>query len=269
MAKGATRISDIQENVWTQAIGTAVVGLLLIGVSGIVYWLLNYLPVFSELPIAAKLPIALAPAIGAVIVLIAGWRSAQARTRNLARVAFPCPYCDRPNHFAEEPTEDFECDYCDRTVHFDEGKPIPVRVVKCPSCSTEHRVSVNLVAYLCDRCNRTIELKPDPKYRPMAPAHPLPAATDQMLQNYDVLLTAYDRRRENDLVFKLQNLLVVNLKEARQMLETATPRAPIIVLMDVPHRKAEAVRRQLQELGATITLRPTAAVPRGPAPRAR
>jgi hypothetical protein len=89
--------------------------------------------------------------------------------------------------------------------------------------------------------------------------------TSAMLEDYDVVLLAIDRRRENDLAFKIQNLMVVNMPVARKLIATATPSTPLVVIGKVSQRKADAVRRQLQELGATAAIRPTnAAEPSAP-----
>ena len=153
------------------------------------------------------------------------------------------------------PTIDFDCEFCHRTVHFDTGRPIPVQTIVCRACRAEHRVAVNVQRYTCDSCNRALAL---PWIRADRDGGIRDNTEDAMLQNYDVLLIAYDRRRENDMAFKVQNLLVVNLNEARRLMGAVSSQTPLILGHDLPQRKAEAIRRQLQELGATATMRPTA-----------
>ena len=77
---------------------------------------------------------------------------------------------------------------------------------------------------------------------------------DALLQNFDVHLTHMDPRKENDLAFKLQDMLTVPLKEAKTMLHNASPEMPLVIGYSMPQRKAEAIRQQLQALGATVRL---------------
>lgn len=49
--------------------------------------------------------------------------------------------------------------------------------------------------------------------------------------------------------------MVINLNDARKAIATASSQTPLTVGHDLPQRKAEAIRRQLQELGATSTIR--------------
>ena len=83
------------------------------------------------------------------------------------------------------------------------------------------------------------------------------ADAEEAPHNYDVLLISVDRRHEIEVAMKLQNILVVNLPEARRLMASAGTATPLVVSHALPQRKAEAIRRQLQDVGATATLRPT------------
>ena len=176
-----------------------------------------------------------------------------ALSKQMATVGFICPYCQQELQFLESPTTDFDCEHCSRTVHFDNGFPVPVRTIICQACRAEHRVASSVDRYICDKCNRPLQLNVTPDKA----AAIIDAENDAMLQNYDVLLLASDRRHESELSFKLQNLMVVNLPDARRLLSTASNQTPLVVGHDLSQRKAEAIKRQLEELGATVSVRPT------------
>lgn len=260
MAKSATRLSDVQEREWTQSAGTAVVGVGILIASALIIYFMKFLPIPESQLLVSRVIAGIALGVGGLLMLSAVHRSFQAKIAK--HVTFTCPFCDKENRFVEAPTSDFDCEHCDRTVHFENGKPIPVHTVACQACRTEHRVAVNVSHYVCDSCNRPLRLKTDPNFT-QAVVHEREVSTpDELLRNYDVLLVAVDRRRENDVAFKLQNMLVVSLKESRNLIASASARTPLIIAFDQPQRKAEVIRRQLQELGATVTLRPTNSVPR-------
>jgi transposase-like protein len=267
MAKSAERISDVQEREWTASIGTAVVGIGLLAVAAVVMYLMKYMPIPPEHLLVSQIIAGVAVVGGGAIILAALYRSSQ--TRKVARVPFPCPFCGKDNFFPQKPTEEFDCEHCDRTVHFENGEPVPAHTIVCQYCRTEHRVPVNVASYLCDSCNRPLRLRPDPHFKTAVVHTHAVEARDEILQNYDVLLIGYDRRREEEIAYKVQNLsaaktvggVAINLPEVRRMLLGASKAAPLTVAYDLSQRKADAIRRQLQEIGATVVLRPTNAVP--------
>ena len=252
MAKQATRISDVQEKEWTESTGTAVVGLIILIVAAIVlYFMRFYVP--PELLYGYKIVGSLAVIIGGVIVIAALYRGTQVNL--IKKVPFACPYCDKPINFDAPPTHDFDCEHCSRTVQFIDGDMVSVQTVICRACRTEHRVAENVSHYVCDRCNRPLLLTPtksdDQAVVKVADFAGKAPSTDYM----DVLLSAFDRRHETELAFKLQNILLTNLPDARKMMATASDKTPLVVGINLPPQKAEAVKRSLQELGGTVTLR--------------
>jgi len=251
MAKNATRISDVKVKEWTDSIGTGLIGLGVMLAAGLLMYSVKFWIPPGGLALATRILMGVGVLGGAGILGTAIYRSVEAN--KAPGVPYPCPYCDSINMFTETPVGDFDCEACDRTVHFEHGAPIPVRTIICQACRTEHRVAINVQRYVCDRCNRPLRLAADPTQK-------LATATDDLdalLMNYDVLLLAHDRRQENELAMKLQNLMVVNLKESRRMMLAATSAKPLVVSSNQPQRKAEAIRRSLQELGATVTIRPS------------
>jgi transposase-like protein len=261
MAKSATTLTDVKEQVWIQSFGAVLVGLGIFAVAGILFYFMQFwMP--REILGAARIVVGLAMLTGIGICGVALYSGAL--TNRMKAVSMPCPYCDREMQFPTAPTEDFDCEFCNRTVHFENGKPIPVQIVVCRACRAEHRVAINVQRYTCDKCNRPLQLAWVRDTRQVGISD---TAEDAMLQNYDVMLVAYDRRRENELAFKIQNLMVTNLNEARRLMGTVSSQTPLVVGYDLPQRKAEAIRRQLQELGATATMRPTRTGTAAPARR--
>ncbi len=171
---------------------------------------------------------------------------------SVAKFKETCPFCDKENTFFQPPNSDWDCDFCHRTARYENGEMVPVTYVMCTACRAEHRVPVNVKRYLCDQCNRPLNISGD-----LRGGTAIIEVEDQLFQNFDVLLVAYDRRLENELAFKIQNLLVVNMLEARRMINNINNQTPLIVGYNLPERKADAIRRDLQVVGGTARLRPT------------
>lgn len=265
MPKSATRVSDVQEVEWSEAIALGVRGILVAIVAGIVlYFFKRLLPPIATSTTVLEMLAVIGILSGLAIMLVAVRRAFQAR--HAGTVLVQCPYCDADNKFLEAPTTDFTCEHCDRQVHYENGAMIPVLEVECQSCHAKHRVAENVHRYVCDSCNRALKLG---KAGTDANASFGANTGDALLQNYDVLLVAFDRRKENEMAFKLQNLLVVNMNEARRLMHTAGPTTPLLVAQNVPERKANSIRQQLQELGATSRVQPTASAGARPAQPAR
>lgn len=250
MANEVRKIVEVQENTWTQASGKIIAGLIVFLVAGSLIYLAQFPFRGNDAALSiARVVCGLIAFGGLALVGSAIYTGVQART--IPGVGCECPYCDKVIRFESEPTQSFDCEFCNRTVHFEAGVPIPVRTINCPFCHTDHRVAINVLRYVCDNCNRPLELAAQ-----VAGARAPAAGQEAATSNFDVLLIAADRRHEIEIAMKLQNILVVNLPEARRLMAAASTTSPLIVSHGVPQRKAEALRRQLQDVGATVTLRP-------------
>ena len=251
MANPVRKIAEVQESAWTQASGKIIVGVLIFVVAAALIYAAKFaLPSGTLRVVQVLLGLV---ALGGLGLVGASIYSAL-EVRKTRGASYACPYCEKDNRFEGEPTTSFDCEFCNRTVHFENGLPVPVRMVTCPFCHSDHRVATTVQRYMCDRCNRPLELAPQNRGGPSAPVAVEPEA--KLL--YDVLLLATDRRHEIEIAMKLQNILVVNLPEARRLMTTASTTTPLIVSHSLPQRKAEAIRRQLQDVGATASLRPSA-----------
>jgi ribosomal protein L7/L12 len=290
MLKSAARRSDVLEREWSQSIGLLGGGILLIVLAGVVFYFTymghfviprtantvaqpgTYNTVNDPRYFTHQSNVAFADFLAqhaallwlldllGMVMLVSGLGLCLTAAKRgifaprMPTIPFLCPYCDGETMLLAEPTTDFTCDHCDRQIHFENGVLVPVRHIVCPACRAEHRVAINVQRFVCDRCNRALQISAD---KPITLAPTTQEGSDGEARNFDVLLVAYDHRQESTVAFKVQNLLVVNMKEARRLLHTASSSAPLIVAQNEPELKAESIRRQLQELGATATLRPT------------
>ncbi len=244
-----TSVTEVKEVTWTESFGTGLVGLALM-LAAIAGFYFSKFASPHSMQIAARIGSSVGLLAGGAIFGLAIVRSLEAR--KVKGFPFTCPYCDTVSEYTAKPVADFDCEHCNRTVHFLNGEPIPVRTIICQACKTEHRVPANLERYVCDKCNRPLKLVADKKV-----AVASNEAIDAMLQNYNVELLGLDKRHENDVISKIQSLMMLTLPEARRLVEAASPSAPLIVAYDLPQRKADAVRRSLQELGATAAIKST------------
>lgn len=259
MTQKTTSVTQVREVTWIESSGTALVGITIMLVAAACIYFTKYLSPPS-LQLGARLACAVGLLAGGAILGLAIQRILEAK--KVKGFPFACPYCETVSEYVEKPTEDFDCEHCNRTVHFENGEPIPVRTIICQACKSEHRVPANLTRYVCDKCNRPLKLAVDPNQKVAAASN---EAADAMLQNYNVVLLGIDKRKESELTYKVQSLLMLTLPDARRLVDSASPNAPLIVAHDLTQRKADAVRRSLQELGATAAIRPTGT----PAPEAR
>lgn len=239
MATGSTSRAEVLEKEFEAATTLLIKGAVVLVGSLILVWILAR----AGLPQIAAV-FGITALVGLVVMAVAGRRMYLAR--NVPAITVYCPYCQHPNQFVAEPTEDWTCEGCHRTVYYENGKMVPVREITCPSCRTVHKVSQKARTFTCDRCNRTLSLTD-----PSKPAE-IVAEPSDMLRNYDVILTQAGRQ-PTDVAMALQDILVCNLKEARARLSEL----PLTVVRNVPERKAEAIRARLRELGATAVIRPT------------
>lgn len=257
MNKETATLSDLQEVEWTQSVGTIVTGLSLVVGSALLLYFSKFWLSDSPLMMARAL-MSLALVVGVGVTGLGAFRFIKARS--VSSVAYPCPYCNAECRLANAPTDNFVCEGCSRTVHFLDGEPVEVVEVTCSACRSAHKVCISASRYICDKCNRPVNL-------PFLKDDHSEQEFDQggLTQNYDVLLFGYDHRKENELAFKLQNVMMVNLAETKRLLHAVTPESPLVVGNLLAERKADSIKRQLQELGATVSTRASAAVAGRPA----
>ena len=259
MAKGATTLSEVREREYTQSIGMAAWGIGLIVVCLALIAFLGYIVPPSMLMVSRVL-CAIAALVGLALLIAAGKRIFD--VRNAASVLYRCPYCDAQNHLTAQPTEDFACESCHATIRFENGKPVPIRTITCTTCGADHRVSVKAERYVCDKCNAVLQVQQQTQpvfgmAPPAAAAAPRQPAMMLGGANQNVLLQGFDRSRENQVAAILQRELSVEIAEARRLLHSVSEKTPLIVAYDVPYDQADGLRRQFDQLGATVSMRNT------------
>ena len=155
MADEVTTISEVRERVWTHAIITALLGLGMITAAALCRYFVGLL-LNGPTQSMALFMLGVVMFAGVGILGLSGYKFYQAYKAK--GVSAPCPFCGKDNFFVALPTGDYDCEQCDRTVHYIAGKPIPVRKLVCQYCKTEHLVPTNVEHFVCDSCNRTIEI---------------------------------------------------------------------------------------------------------------
>ena len=184
-------------------------------------------------------------ALAGVLVGLLGLKRMYDASHTVAE-SIECPYCDKSVELVGGLRKDFSCDHCDRTVHVERGKLVPVRTVACIVCEAEHRISARTTSFTCTSCNRVLTFR-DPSKPDVVVAE-----NSDVMRNYDVLLTQ-PGRREAEVAMALQSILVCNLPDARRQMQEL----PLVIVRNVPERKADAMRSKFRELGASIAVRPT------------
>lgn len=264
MAPGVRKLSDEIEKEWSQAITTGFKGLAWIVVSLLLFYFTGTLVKYEPLIVYLGYFLAIVALLAGLAMIGASARNAY-YVRKRPTVEFTCPYCSEVNKLLRRPTEDFTCENCRREIHFIEGEPVAVRTIVCQACRAEHRVAVSIDRYMCDKCNRPlriVDLDAASSDAPTVCRIDSSAIDPDAQGNQDVLLVAFDQRRLDELAFKVQDLLVVNAAETRRLMRLATRSAPLVIGMDVAPMKADAIRRELSELGASVQVRPTTAAAR-------
>lgn len=251
MTNEAVKVVEVKERTWLESIGSGFVGSVIFVIAGLLVYFGHFFISSNILP-AFRAFGYLGMVLGIGIIGVALYQTRKVEKE--PNTPFTCPFCDATNQFFGYPTKDFVCESCTRTVHFENGQMIPVRTIVCQACRTEHRVPMNILRYVCDRCNRPLKLSADPTQKVASASN---AQNEAMMHNYDVLLIGFDRRHETATAMKIQNIMTVNLPDARKILASASEKAPIPISWGEPLRKAEALRRQFEDLGATVSVRPS------------
>ncbi len=251
MAKGATSRSDILEREYTKAILILVRSGIMLIVSLLLVWFFGRLVIVRPLLDIGLLGVAAAIGFG----VWGGWKVY--RALSVKTVSFQCPYCSHEMRFPNVPENGFDCEDCNRPVAIKDGQVVAIKTITCPVCRTEHKVSVDAHRYICDNCQRPLNVSGD------VPTTEITVGGDsEILRNYDVILTSAGRS-PNDVALALESIMILTLAEARRLLQEL----PLTVVRNVPERKADAIRRRLRELGSTAVIQPT--VTEAPNQRAR
>jgi len=178
-----------------------------------------------------------------------GWQYMQ--VNNLPSYRAICPYCEQATLFLAPPTEDYTCEHCHRVVAIEGGQVVPPLVLVCRHCGTPQKVSPRAKMFICDNCNGQNDLKPAAK--PGVAAAPVGAAEESLeYTTYDVVLVDAGHNTE-EVLDVLCHLLAAPRDHCRGILKDL----PMVILVDLPRRRADNYRRMLREAGATAEVHPT------------
>ncbi|NSW77836.1 MAG: hypothetical protein HPY54_02245 [Chthonomonadetes bacterium] len=212
-----------------------VVGLFLLYLSTIAAWM----PFFVGVIVTVA---------GIGIAGYGGWQYLQ--LNNLPSYRALCPYCDQPTLFLAPPTEDYTCEHCHRVVAIEGGQVVPPLVLVCRHCGAPQKVSPRAKMFICDNCNGQNDLKPA---RPGVAAATAGAGEESFeYQTYDLVLVDAGHNTEEVL-----EILCTILAAPRDHCRGILKELPMVILVDLPRRKADSYRRMLREAGATAEVHPT------------
>jgi uncharacterized protein (DUF983 family) len=177
-----------------------------------------------------------------------GWQYMQ--LNHLPTYRAICPYCEKPTLFLAPPTEDYTCEHCHRVVAIEDGQVVPPLVLVCRHCGTPQKVSPRAKMFICENCNGQNDLKPA---KPGVAAAPVGAAEESLeYTTYDLVLVDAGHDTEEVLEI-LCTILAAPRDHCRGILKDL----PMVILVDLPRRKADSYRRMLREAGATAEVHPT------------
>lgn len=243
MAKRAVTRSEVLEEEYTSGGTLLIRAVVILVLGGILVWLGRRIGIY---PVELLGLLCMA---GAVFTAGMGVLRMK-RMRDLPTITVHCPYCEFPMQFHQTPTLDWDCEGCHRRVYYENGQMVPVREITCPFCKAVHRVSLKTTTFTCDKCHRALRITD-----PNDPDSVVGDTSDDILQNYDVILTQVGRPKDRAaLIMELEKLLICNYSDAKRRLEEL----PLTVVRNVAERKAAAIRQRLRDLGATAVIRPTA-----------
>ncbi len=177
-----------------------------------------------------------------------GWQYMQ--LNNMPSYRALCPYCNQPTLFLAPPAEDYTCEHCKRVVAIEGGQVVPPLVLVCRHCGSPQKVSPRARMFICDNCNGQNDLKPA---KPGVAAATAGAGEESIeYTTYDLVLVNAGHDTEEVLEI-LCTILAAPRDHCRGILKDL----PMVILVDLPRRKADSYRRMLREAGATVEIHPT------------
>ncbi|MCS6951023.1 MAG: hypothetical protein NZ520_11240 [bacterium] len=179
-----------------------------------------------------------------------GWQYLQ--LNNLPSYRAICPYCEQPTLFLAPPTEDYSCEHCHRVVAIEAGQVVPPLMLACRHCGALQKVSPRAKMFICDQCNGQNDLKPAATKPGVAAA--TAGAPEESIEytTYDLVLVDAGHNTEEVL-----DILCALLTAPRDHCRGILKELPMVILVDLPRRKADSYRRMLRDAGATAEVHPT------------
>lgn len=69
-----------------------------------------------------------------------------------------CPFCRKSTGLTGEPDRDFRCQHCQRMVPIENGRPMSVSTVNCPSCQKTNFYHARVTHLACESCGKDIPI---------------------------------------------------------------------------------------------------------------
>lgn len=219
-------------------------------IGGVVVLLLGLFLLYLS-TIAAWMPFFIGVIVTIAGVGIAGYGGWQyLQLNNMPSYPVVCPYCNQPTLFLAPPTEDYTCEHCKRVVAIEDGQVVPPLVLVCRHCGTPQKVSPRAKMFICENCNGQNDLKP---------AKPSVATVAAGASEESIEYTTYDLVLVNPGhdIEEVLDILCTILASPRDHCRGILKDLPMVILVDLPRRKADSYRRMLREAGATVEIHPT------------
>lgn len=179
-----------------------------------------------------------------------GWQYLQ--LNNLPSYRAVCPYCEKPTLFLAPPAEDYTCEHCHRVVAIEGGQVVPPVVLVCRHCGAPQKVSPRAKMFICDQCNGQNDLK-SAAARTGTVAATVGAPEESIeYTTYDLVLVEAGHNTEEVL-----DILCALLTAPRDHCRGILKELPMVILVDLPRRKADSYRRMLRDAGAVAEVHPT------------
>ncbi len=186
----------------------------------------------------------------------AGW--CYYKTRQVPAVPVTCPFCQKEVLFTAPPQEDFTCDHCGKRVPIENGRVLEVIAVRCPYCRSTEQVSARAKVVICEQCQREFPVTGTPRTQVSMPVPggttapaPTPLPQDDPTP-YELVLLGVERAKEEQAISHLESFLTFTRPDVKKLLESV----PIVILTNLPRRKAEMLVKDLQPWGIKVEIRP-------------
>lgn len=225
-----TRVEVVQEEFASNAIISAIPGLIVAGIGGVM--------LFYQLSQGGAL-VALSGVLIFIGVAMVGWGIFQAsKVKKVSSFAINCPFCEARNLLTSQPKADFRCDSCNREVPVDEtGAILNVFQVRCGFCNTLNYYSDKSTGLICEECDREIPIATDEETHNKKVFDSYTIKDDD--HPYDLILTAAPQ--SDDMIKCLQTMLALNRNQVKDILEDL----PQTLLQGIPKKKAELLKAQI------------------------
>ncbi len=239
------KTSDIVEQHSERAVLFAGGGFLL---AGIAFFLIRYRGDGAFVPLGYVLSLG---ALG--LFATAGYTIG--KVRRVAAHTLDCPFCTERVSLSEPPGEvDVRCSGCNRMIPIHEGRIVPVSQVRCGFCNGLNHYSDKTDALLCEECNHEIPIQHEEGYVSKKSVRGFAVVEDDAL--YELVLTDADDSAQGHhnegLVAALQHMLALNRNQVKGLLDEV----PVTLLQGITRMKADMLKAQLANHGATAEARP-------------